>query len=161
MTIYRNRSRNRDLKKVVNFLIGGDVTKEAPKDVYKFETHVYFGDADMYQTLIFFIKDQNRAIEFADFLTNQLSVAYPNGRGGGDEYDYANSPDVPDWNIWFGDGSYYDEESDEYLESDIQPEFPEEWPSNWEMGGEASYDWTKITYFDENGREFEVETVLD
>lgn len=161
MTIQRNRSRNRDLNKVVNFLIGPDVTKEAPKDIYKFEVHVYFGDADMYQTLNLFIKDQNKAIEFADFLKNQLAVAYPNGRGGGEEYDYKNSPDIQDWNIWFGDGSEYDEETDDWIESDIQPEFPEEWPSNWEMGGEASYDYTNITYFDENGREFQVEIVLD
>lgn len=152
MAIYRNRNTSKaNMANVTDLKIGKEVTKENPKNEYRFEIHTYFGDADAYETVNIKIKSKEQAVEFADFLKNQMAVAYPHGRGGGDEYLYKNSKDVPDWNKWFG----YDEETNEY------GVFGDYWPCNWDYWGEASYDYTHITYYDEDGREYSVEEVSE
>lgn len=158
MTIRRQRSKAGINNEFTNLVSGEEVTKENPRNTYRFEIHTYFGDADAYETLNLLLKSKSKAIEFANFLKNQMAVAYPNGRGGGDEYNYKNSPDVPDWEKWFGDGYEEDEKTGEYKKVS-NPEFPEVWPSNWEYWGEASYDYANIFYFDEEGREYAVQAV--
>lgn len=157
MPIERQRYQN-NAGPITKLVIGSEVTKENPKSTYRFEVHTYFGDADAYETLQLFLEDKAQAIQFANFLKTQMAVAYPHGRGGGDEYRYKYSPDVPDWKHWFGDGYEVDEETGKYVHTH-DPIFPESWPCNWDYWGEASYDYTHIFYFDEDGREYSVEAM--
>ena len=139
--------------------LGPAVVKDNPRQTYRFEIHTYFGDADAYETINLFIpyEDYQLALEFANFLKHQLSVAYPNGRGGGDEYSYANSPQVPDWNKWFGDGITFDYSLDTYVTADSVL-FADMWPMNCDYG-EASFDFAKAFYYNPHGEEFEVDFV--
>lgn len=120
------------------------------RDIFQVTVIGYYGDADMYETLKFGFKDSDKMVSFLNFLSTQLSVAYPNGRGGDQRY----SAVVPDWNLWFGDEPF-DGNPANQAESNW-PMFSDEWGYNWDIGGELSFDSAYATYFDGNGIEHEV-----
>lgn len=139
--------RKTDSKEILALVKGDSIKVEAPRNQYEFEIHTYFGDADAYETIILPLKDYDLAVKFANFLKFQLSTAYPNGRGGSEEYNYENCPTIKDWDFWFG-------ESEEAI-------FSEAWPCNWDYWGEASYDYAHLFYYDENGEKFNIEVELE
>lgn len=149
----------RQARRVSGLTKGTPIVVSNPKSCFKFHFDIMYGDADFYEKLDLFLptEDDDIAADFVNFVHTQLSVAYPNGRGGGEEYNYENSPHCPDWNKWFGEGDYTKEGT--YIPGSAGI-FTDTWPSNWDYGGgEGSFDGLTVTMFDEDGQEFSV--ILD
>jgi hypothetical protein len=127
------------------------------KDVYKFEVKFMYGDADGYGSEIIYVEKNNPYLErFIDFLDN-CEKAYPNGRGGYDDY---NDKVVKDWWLFAMDYWNGDESEEERKEKERESEECGIF-LRWHMdpcgdGIMASYEWTNITFFNEYGVEFEV-----
>ncbi len=126
-----------------------EIIIEVPVNKYKVNINFMFGDAD---------GDTSEEILIDDKSTDELerlikclimcNAAFPNGRGGGSEYDYDN---VPDYDRYFKeDYDYDDKEQDEH---EIYCEHPNDPGSDYQ----STFRGFSITHFDENGIEREVE----
>lgn len=123
---------------------------QRPLDVFHFEVKVYYGDGDLYEKVDFTLKDSKEAINFLDFLINQIGEAYPNGRGCDDHY----REEVKDWDYWFGSGIEYI--NDKWVRNKKAGIFSESWPSNDDFGGEATFSSVEVHYYDESGIKYDV-----
>lgn len=127
------------------------------RNKYFVECEAMFGDADGEATVIVggFLKGRDEEV-LEDFLLTceRLSNAYPNGRGGGDEYNH-----VEGFNRWF------QVESLERDEWDSLPEVVQILSADWVMepdgmGHHATFEGYEVFYYDENGVKFNVAVEL-
>lgn len=126
------------------------VTDQTHLDVFHFKVNIYYGDGDFYENLDFLVKDPKEALNFLDFLINHVGEAHPNGRGCDDHY----REEVKDWDIWFGSGIEY--VNGKWVHNRKAGVFAEEWPSNDELGGEATFNSVEVHYYDESGIKYDV-----
>lgn len=110
-----------------------------PKSLYVAQVKVMYGDADFYETIEFKFRensDEDLLIDFLNFLEQQVAPAYSNGRGGDDRYETV----VKDWYKWFSVNDCGD-----------YGVFCDEWPSKWDLGGEATLENVSVVFFNESG----------
>lgn len=126
--------------------INREVVIEVPKSQFKVQVNFMFGDADGSATEEVLI-DDNKRDELERFIKCLImcNAAFPNGRGGGSEYDYDN---VPDYDRYFSE-----DWDDEETEPEIYCEHPNE-PDGY--GYQSTFRGFSITHFDESGVEREV-----
>lgn len=124
---------------------GEEIVKPTYSDVYKFELKFMIGDADGWDYRNLYISPDNKHIErFITFL-DDCKNAYPHGRGGYDNYNDI----VSEWNIFCGD--------DDLTKGDKElQQFRFEWPYDSYGDCQTSFSIYKITYFDTNTVEYEV-----
>ena len=134
-------------------------SRKSPKyrDCFVFKIKVMYGDADGYGEVIVsgFKKDCSESKVLMENLVNTLirmENAYPHGRGGYDTYDHDEG-----FIEWFGDEIFdgYDELS-EFHKSLLDTSWPYD-PDGY--GIQSSYDSYKLSYYDNEGNEFDVKVV--
>ena len=116
-----------------------------PKNAFVVTVNVMFGDADFYEDIKFEFseKEEKTLLQFLTFLNLKVAPAYSNGRGGDDRYETV----IPEWKSWFG----YDEDTE------VAGRFCDEWPSNWDIGGEATLEHVDVVYYNIDGTPHSVE----
>lgn len=146
MSMITRRGSRKESQQITHLTVSKAVGDKNPRDTYQVNIRVMFGDADFYDTLNlqFGSYELPELIDFLNFLKSEVATAYPNGRGGSDYYESV----VPSWATWFG----YDEH-----EGNVGGRFCDEWPANWDMGGEATLESVDVVYYDAEGKAFEVE----
>lgn len=134
--------------------IGKKVKPEIHKKVYKFVIEFMEGDADGEDFQDVFVPEDYPQMErWLTFLDN-CKKAYPHGRGGDDDY---NSEIVPDY--WYFVESYEDDVTEEQELEIEKRKFYIDWPSDPHYGIQDSFQDYVVTYFDENGIEYECKIV--
>ncbi|MDF2534010.1 MAG: hypothetical protein K0R18_167 [Bacillales bacterium] len=111
--------------------IGKVIPTEQIKNVYEIKVNIMHGDADHYEDLTFHLETEDEVNQYIDLL-DRMEAEYPHGRGGGDDYDHLDG-----FNELLGDDWPGDVTSDSMYQ--------------------ASMDGYVVTYYDENGVEYEVE----
>jgi len=138
-----------------------------PKNKYKFVIDLMGGDADASFYPEVLVDKNNPYLErFLEFLNN-CSKEYPRGKAGDDDYS-----NVKDYWLFVEDAEFpeeieidgkwvefTEEMSQEYLKEIKKCGISFEWEGSYEFFGESSYVGTSVTYFDENGIEFECKIV--
>lgn len=132
--------------------IGDPIKPESHKNEYKIVVNFMYGDADGHGSEIIFIDKDNSFLErFINFL-DDCKKAYPNGRGG---YNNYNSDVVPDYWLFCDD---YDKELTEEEEDLLKSvDFYLNW--HYDPSGDgimSTFNDYKITFFDEHGVEHKV-----
>lgn len=131
--------------------IKSDMVKEIKKySIYEVEIDLMHGDADYYEKMcISGIKEEEEnLLENLITTLKLMEKEYPNGRGGGDNYN-----NVPGFNEWFCYEGLSNSER-ENLDKRID-ELYRDWSYS-EYGSQASLDGYKVYFFDENGKKYEV-----
>lgn len=127
---------------------GKVIVKKTYKNVYKFHMKFMEGDADGYEYVTLYVSPSNKQIErFIDFL-DECDKAYPHGRGGGGRDNYDRK--VEDWKVFCGQGEDLTN-GDKDLENLVF-----DWPYDSYCDTDTSFENYVITYFDNEGIEYEV-----
>lgn len=148
----------------MEFIIKEPLPDKGFPNSYQVNLVTYSGDADGDTTTeIFpFYKDKD---EF--FLENLIETleearkAYPNGRGGSDEYSYRHR--VDGFQVWFSDGSEDPDNQEiadfvEKLHETCSPSWPYDPMSDYTV--EQSFSSYEVVYYDENLVPHKVDIVL-
>lgn len=153
------------------------IENEYPRNSFLVRVRVMHGDADLFQYVNYPGFKRNQDEELLEKFINvlrEMESAYPNGRGGGDEYSY--SEKVEHFNAWFDeefDGSpeslqYFENYSDASLKlaAEVNEFFERnnnyfDWPrdatdSGWGGHSETSLDTFEVLYVDDHGDLYKV-----
>jgi hypothetical protein len=149
----------------MDLTIGELIPKAQTPNSFEVEILTYWGDADGYKTFVMgpFIKDQDEdALQGLLETLHRMDNAYPDGRGGYDEYD-----GVEGFAGWFV--REFDPENDSDSDADaIGRKWKENqagkahiyWPVDPYADMQNSYDKHKIFYYDENQNQYAVSASL-
>lgn len=143
------------MSKEVKFEIGEEV-KTSYSLCYVVEIETMYGDADGYGQIVIGgfkpAQDEAHMVDLLDTL-DRMGGAYPNGRGGGDDYNH-----VEGFERWF---SIENIPKDEY---EKLPETIKSLSTDWEYspdgyGFQASYEGYDIFFYDISGKKFKVDMI--
>jgi len=138
-----------------------------PKNKYKFVIELMGGDGDAYfHPEVLVDKDNPYLDRFLKFLDN-CKKKYPHGKGGDDNYN-----DVEDYWLFVECDEYPEEiEENGVWRETTQEDWDSfdselnncgiqfEWENSYEYFGESSYRNVTVSYFDENGIEYECKII--
>ena len=136
----------------MEIVIGKAIQPVIHRNEFKIDVTFMEGDADGYQQEVFFVsaaaENHKNIKEFLRFL-EACDVAYPQGKGGYEDYKH-----VRGYKKYCLFKDMETEESETFVEPDHM-QFQFKWPGN-DYDCFMSYDSYIITYFGDDGREFEV-----
>lgn len=134
----------------------GDKVQAPEPNTYTLSITTYAGDADHYETLTIKgfrrVEDKELLLELLD-LFPAMRAAFPNGRGGSDNYRYGYVESLDVFRAWFNeDGIREDVEA--FLERTGQ--LDTYWPEGVNRENDNTVDEWELTYYDDNSNAFAV-----